>query len=250
MDPWIALLAGTIGYLCGSISWARLVARWTHTQADITRIEHVIPGTDQAFVSDSVSATAVRMHVGTRYGCLTAILDMLKVALPTLAFRLWQPDVPYFLVVAAMGLVGHDLPVFHRFKGGRGESPIYGGLLVIAPVGIVVTNLIGFVLGVLVGNILVLRWAGMVLMIPWLWWRTQDWAYLAYILFVNLIYWLAMRPELQQYAALRGAGTEPSQEEIGGSFGMGRGLGRVLDNYNLRALWARWRAHSEKEATG
>ena len=58
-----------------------------------------------------------------------------------------------------------------------------------------------------------------------------------------------MRPELQQYVALRETDSEPSQEEIGGSFGMGRGLGRVLDPYNLRALWARKHTHSKEKVT-
>ena len=63
----------------------------------------------------------VRMQVGTRYGCLTAILDIAKVAIPALIFKLWQPETPYFLVTALFGLIGHDWPIYHRFKGGRGN---------------------------------------------------------------------------------------------------------------------------------
>jgi hypothetical protein len=164
---------------------------------------------------------------------------MAKVANPTLAFRLWMPDAPYFLIVAAAGLIGHDLPLFHGFRGGRGESPIYGGLLVIDPIAVVGTTLLGALVGFVVGNILVLRWAGMVLLIPWLWIATGDPWFLAYIVFVVVVYLLAMRPELGQYGAMRSQGTDPTNEEIALEFGMGARLGRALDRYGLLPLLVR-----------
>ncbi len=241
MDIGTALLAAAAGYLFGSISWARIVTRLVAPNTDISLIREPVPHSDQVLESDSVSATAVRVHVGTRYGCLTAILDMLKVALPTLAFKLWLPETPYFLLVAAMGVVGHDLPLFFRFQGGRGESPILGGLLVIDPLGLVVTNLLGFVVGVLAGNLLVLRWTGLVLLIPWMWLRFHDWTYVAYMVFVNIVYWIAMAPDLKQYFQFRDAAIDPTQEELAGFLGMGVRLGRLLDRYSLPALWSRWR---------
>ena len=242
MVDWrIALAAGGIGYLAGSVSFARLVAGRVRPGADITRIEVPLSG-GEVFVSDSISATAVRMTAGVRYGCLTSVLDMAKVAIPTLAFRLWKPDEPYFLIVAAAGLVGHDLPLYHRFRGGRGESPIYGGLLVIDPLAVVGTTLLGMLAGVVAGNILVLRWAGMVLLIPWLWLATGDPWFLAYIVFVDVVYLVAMRPELSQYGAMRSGGTDPSNEEIALEYGMGSRLGRFLDRYGvLPALLRRLR---------
>jgi len=241
MDISIALLAAATGYLFGSISWARIITRLVAPGADISVIREPVPHSDVVFESDSVSATAVRVHVGTRYGCLTAILDMLKVALPTLTFKLWLPETPYFLLVAAMGVVGHDWPLFFRFKGGRGESPILGGLFVIDLLGLVIANLVGFVLGALAGNILVLRWAGLVLLIPWMWLRFHEWPYVAYMAFVNLIYWIAMAPDLKQYFQFKDAAIDPTQEELAGFLGMGIRLGRWLDRYSLPALWSRRR---------
>lgn len=230
MDWRLALVAAAVGYLAGSVSFARIIARLAHSDADLERIE-VPLASGEVFVSDSVSATAVRLTLGPRLGILTAVLDMAKVAVPTLVARLLAPDEPYFLVVAAAGVVGHDFPVFHRFRGGRGESPIYGGLLVVDPVAVVGTTLLGAVVGFIVGNILVLRWAGMVLLVPWLWLATGSPWYLAYILFVVGLYLWAMRPELGQYAQMRGAGTDPTNEEIAIEFGMGRRLGRALDRH-------------------
>jgi acyl phosphate:glycerol-3-phosphate acyltransferase len=232
VDWFAAALAAIIGYLLGSLSFARIIVRLRGADVDITRIDVPLAGGD-VFVSDSVSATAVRMTLGRRFGCVTALLDMAKVAIPVLAWRLWAPDQPYYLIAAAAGLVGHDLPLFHRFKGGRGESPIYGALLVINPLAVVGTTFLGALLGFLVGNILVLRWAGMILLIPWLWLATGDPWTLAFIVFADAVYLLAMRPELGQYGAMRTHGTDPTNEEIAVEFGMGRGLGRALDRYGV-----------------
>ncbi len=241
MNIWIALLAALAGYLMGSISSARLVTRAVKPETDLTRVEVPLGEDGDLFVSDSVSATMVRIKVGTRYGVYTALLDMLKVALPTLLFYLWQLDAPYYLIVAAAGLVGHDWPIYHHFQGGRGESAIYGGLLVIAPLGAVVTLLAGTLLGLLLGNILVLRWGGLLLMIPWMVFAVRSPAHIAYILFVNGVYWFSMMPELRQYFSMVGAGKSPSQEEIAAEFGMGSRLGRVLDCYSIPGLLARQR---------
>jgi len=239
MKLLLVVLSAAIGYLLGSISFARVIARLFAPATDISRIEQAIPNSDMVFVSDSVSATAVRVHVGTRYGCLTAILDMLKVAIPTWAVKHRSSETPYHLIVASAGVIGHNWPLYHDFKGGRGESPILGGMLIIDWFGVLVTNLVGWPIGILSGNLLVLRWAGLLLLVPWLWLRNRDWPHLAYGLGVNGLYWMAMRPELSQYFDLRDKGDEPSQEELAELLGMGGALGRIIDQYNLAALLER-----------
>jgi glycerol-3-phosphate acyltransferase PlsY len=173
------------------------------------------------------------LKLGRRFGILTGLLDMAKVAIPTLAFRAWAPDQPYFLVAAGAGLVGHDLPAFHGFRGGRGESPIYGAMFVIDPLAVVGTTFLGAAVGFALGNIVVLRFAGMVLLIPWLWLVTHDPWFLGYSVFVVVVFFLAMRPELGQYATMRSHGSDPSNEEIAVEYGMGARLGRALDRYGL-----------------
>jgi acyl phosphate:glycerol-3-phosphate acyltransferase len=236
MELWIAILAGIIGYLSGSLSFARLVARGVASEKTLQPICQPIPNTDIVFESDSVSATMVRIQVGTRYGCLTAILDILKVVVPTLIFKLWQPAEPYFLITAALGLVGHDWPLYHRFKGGRGESAIIGGMLVIDPLGLVVTNLAGILIGWLAGDVLVLRWSFLILLIPWLWVQTQDPAHVVYAVVINLIYWRKMSPELIQFARILKQGGLSTQEEVAGDMAMGQKLGRFLDRYGAPSL--------------
>ncbi|MBN2537273.1 glycerol-3-phosphate acyltransferase [candidate division WOR-3 bacterium] len=238
MNILVTAGAAVAGYLLGSISWSRVIARWVAPGRSIERIEYPVPGTNEIFTSDSVSATAARVHLGTRFGCLTAVLDILKVFLPALAFRLLFPGWPYHVVCAAAGLVGHDWPLFFRFKGGRGESPIVGGLLAIAPLGLAATSAASVVLGLVIGHLLVFRWAWFLLMIPWLWVTTGSPVHVGYMVFANVIYWWTMSPELLQYARMEG---NPTQEEIGDFFAMGAGLGRFMDRYSILGLVARAR---------
>ena len=241
MEIWITILSIVVGYLLGSLSFIRIFAHFIQPNTNIELVEVRFSGTNDIFRSDSVSATAARIHMGTKYGLLTGLLDMLKVALPTLCFLIWQPDQPYFLFTAAAGLVGHDWPIYHHFKGGRGESAIYGALLVINPLGVLATTAAGMVLGLTIGHILVFRWSGLLLMIPWLWFTTNSWPHLGYILFVNLIYWITMRPELVQYFELNKSGASLSQETIAREFGMGASLGRIMDKYSILAFYEKIR---------
>jgi acyl phosphate:glycerol-3-phosphate acyltransferase len=228
----IAAVAAIIGYLFGSISFARVVVRLSGRDVDIGHWEVRLP-TGETFTSNIVSATSVRLALGPRYGCLTSLLDMAKVALPTLALRLWAPDQPYYLVAAAAGVAGHVLPVWYGLRGGHGESAIMGGLLVIDPIALVVTTILGFGLGFLAGSILAVRWGGFLLLVPWLWLSTGDpWA-LGYIVFVLGLYFWASARDLVQYRGMIGRGHAPTNEQIATEIGMGRGLGRALDRYGV-----------------
>ena len=207
MNPLVALLAGVIGYLLGSLSSARLIGNLAIPEEDISKTEIDVPGSEQKLVMSAVSATSISMRAGPQFGCLTSILDMIKVAVPCLAFKVWFPDVPYFLIVAALGVVGHNWPLYYRFKGGRGYSAVFGGMLVIDWLAIPVTTIAGMLIGLLAfRDVLVAYMAGLWLMIPWLWFRTHDWAYVAYAVAINVFFLAAMRPEIKQYIPLKREG--------------------------------------------
>ena len=231
------------GYLIGSISFARIVARVADPAADISRTETVV-GDGNQFSSGMISATTVRVNVGARYGIVTALLDMLKVFIPTLAFRLVYPDQPYDLIVATSALIGHDWPIYYRFVGGRGETAILGGLAALDPVGLVLMLSLGMIVGFLAGNILALRWAGLVLMVAWVWLTTGDALFVAYIVFALLVYLYAILPELRQYLAFRSQLVAPTNEDVARELGMGAGLGRAMDRYSIPGLNARLRRPS------
>jgi len=99
-----------------------------------------------------------------------------------------------------MGMVGHNWPIFYGFKGGRGFSAVFGGMWVIDWIAIFATLLGGMLFGLLIfRDVLIAYMAGMWLMIPWLWFRFHDWSYLAYAVAINVVFTVAMLPELKQY---------------------------------------------------
>jgi glycerol-3-phosphate acyltransferase PlsY len=161
---------------------------------------------------------------------------MLKALIPTLAFRLWQPDVPYYLITATMATVGHNYPIFYGFKGGRGLATVYGGFLVLDWVGVLVTSITGMLLGGLLGQVLLMRWAGLLLMIPWIWLRTHDVAKLAYLLIANALFWYAMLPELRQFFRLRREGQLPDEQQVAEFMGMGS-VYRVVQRFSMINLF-------------
>jgi glycerol-3-phosphate acyltransferase PlsY len=227
MNPFIALCAAVAGYLAGSLSFARLVGRLAAPQMDMTKAELGMPGQARKFIYQAASATVVSLRLGPKAGCLTSLLDMLKVALPTLAFKLGYPEASYFLITAALGVVGHNWPLYHRFKGGRGMSPIFGGMFVIDWIGLLVTSLGGsFISLVLFRDAFLTYTAGTLLLIPWLWFRTRDPAHLVYALVVNAAFWIASIPEIRQHVKFK------REEEIDiaaalQSVSMGRGMLRI-----------------------
>lgn len=220
MDPKIALAAAFVGYLFGAISFARFVARFAVPGIDISTTMMEIPGKDIGLEMKSVSATSVMMHTGPKYGCLTSILDMAKVSIPTLIFMLLYPGENYFLITAVTGVAGHNFPIYYKFKGGRGVSPIFGGLLVIDWLAIPVTVLMSNILGLaLFRNVMIAYTGFTILLIPWMWFRFHNWAYVAYAVAVTLLFYLAMIPELKQYYHLWRAGEleDIDMEEVMGT---------------------------------
>lgn len=198
MNLQLILLAAIIGYLFGSISFARIINKLVAPDVEITGIE-----LDDIQV-EAISGTAVSMKLGAKYGGLTAILDILKVAIPALVLRLVYKGDPYYLISAAMGLIGHNWPLYYRFKGGRGLSAIYGGFFVMDWIGSLVISFAGMLFGLLiVKDVAVSYMAGLWLMIPWIWFRTHDVAHLAYVIFVNVIFFVAMIPEIRKMKELR-----------------------------------------------
>jgi glycerol-3-phosphate acyltransferase PlsY len=228
------LFAAVVGYLCGSISFARLVTKIVAPRIDITRTEIDVKGSEEKMVMSGVSATTVSMHIGPRYGFLTVVMDMLKIAAPTFVFKYLRPWAPYFLVAAIAGMVGHIWPLYHGFKGGRGFSAVYGGMFAIDWIGVFATSLGGMVFGLLVvRDFLVAYIAGIWFLIPWLWFRTHDVAHLVYAIVANLVLTVAMIPEIKQYVKFRREGKGEDLSEVMQLTGMGRGIYKMGRRFGL-----------------
>ena len=229
-----ALPSGVLGYLIGSISSARIVSRLAAPQVDLSKTEFGLEGSEDKVESSLVSATAISIHAGPRLGFVTVVLDMLKIALPTLLVRRAYADVPYYLLTAAAGMVGHMWPLYHRFKGGRGMSAVYGGMFAIDWIGVFATSVGGVLFGLfIVRDFLVAYMAGFWLLIPWLWFRTHDVAHLLYAVAVNVILLVGMIPEMKQDQTLRREGTGGDLSEVMQQTAMGRGMHKIAQRFGL-----------------
>jgi len=201
---WLmALLSTLTGYLAGSVSFARIVHRLVLKSSGIESFAEPVPHSDEVFESTLVSATLINKKLGARYGCITSLLDMVKVALPTLLIKLFFTVQPWFLLTALFGIIGHNYPVWYRFRGGRGESPLMGALVVINWFGILIVNAGGFILGFITGSVLVMRWSGYILMVFWFWIYFRDWRYVAFMILANALYWFSMRKDLTRFNELK-----------------------------------------------
>ena len=178
----------------------------------------------------------MRITVGTRWGLLTGALDALKVAVPMLAARALGYGIEVEVAIAVGGLVGHVLPIWHRFHGGRGESTTYGALLTLDPLGVLVGLVVGTATGFAAGNVLVFRWAPLVALTGFALLVRDDVLLAGYVAFALLFYVWATRGEFRQLAVLARDGRAPGNEEIAEELGMGGGLGRAIDRWSVPGL--------------
>jgi glycerol-3-phosphate acyltransferase PlsY len=208
MDIVLLLGLGVAGYLVGGFSAARLVGRIIAPGEDLSQTDVKIEGSDRPFTVTTVSATAISMREGAKPGCVTSLLDMAKVGIPALMLKFIFPEIPeYMLLFAFMGVVGHNYPVYHKFKGGRGLSPIMGGVLVIDWLALPITLVTSNVIGLLILKDIMLAYVGwLLLLIPWFWWRFDHFAYVAYAVGVLLLYLIASMPEIKLYFEFRRTG--------------------------------------------
>jgi len=203
----VYLIAAAVGYLIGSISFARLVfARLRPGQApDLIRTP-TMDGQAE-LVSHAIGATNVMIAFGPRWGMLVTILDALKAFLPTLALLLMFPDAHYHLVCAAFVLAGHLWPVWYRFSGGGGNSSILGLMLAISPLGLLVTHAGGMLIGRFFPMFAFL--GGVALTIPWF--AVRDGLLspeVAFALVITAFYVIAELPEARQMKDLKKQGHE------------------------------------------
>lgn len=203
MVLWVSL----IGYLIGSVSFARIIFARLKPGVPIEPIKTPTTDGQSHLVAHAVGATNVMIVFGPKWGMLTSLVDLLKAFVPTLVFRLLFPDDPYYLICAIAVLTGHLWPVWYRFVGGGGNSNILGMLLAISPVGLIVTHTAGMLIGRVYPVLSFL--GGVVLTIPWFAWRNGIFsAETAFAIVVTVLYVAGQLPEAMQMRRLKKEGHE------------------------------------------
>lgn len=237
MHLWFLVLSAAVGYLLGSVSFARIVTYYWTKGKDITDHEFSIEGSQDSYKIVSVGANSVSSLLGKNAGFIVSFLDIIKVFLPTLLFKLSFPDqTASYLIVALFGIIGHVWPIYHKFHGGAGFTAIMGGLLVIDWPSIFITPLIGLLLGFFVfRNLIVATLSWIWLLIPWFWWRMDgDPIFIGYSLAINIVFILAMIPEYRIAMEYRKKG-KYLEYGIGSlnSNPMGRGLLKIAERLKM-----------------
>ena len=154
----------------------------------------VLRGLDvRALGSGSSGATNVLRVFGARAGVAVFLIDLAKGA-ATASLGLALLGSPVAAVAAALSaVVGHNWPVYLRFRGGRGVTPFFGGLAVASlPVSLIVALTGGAVAFAIIGLSRYVSLGSMV--------GTLTTAALMTLLFA----WRMVPVELVVYAALGG----------------------------------------------
>lgn len=142
MEPLSLILTGLFAYLIGATPCGLLIARMRGV--DIRKVG-----------SGNIGATNVFRCVGKSWGILAFVLDFIKGFAP--AF--WLPGLflespaPYVgIMTGALAVVGHNWPVWLKFKGGKGVATSAGMLAGIAP-WTILTGLVTWILAMVLTRI-------------------------------------------------------------------------------------------------
>jgi acyl phosphate:glycerol-3-phosphate acyltransferase len=238
LDIIIAIIIFLISYLLGSISFARILIRLLKPGEDLENVAMPLPGREEPLRLLSVGGNTASMKLGARGGCAVGLLDILKAFIPTLIVRILYPDQAYFFVAALGAFMGHNWPIYYRFKGGRGISPFYGGIFAIDPIGAVVVAVLSLLIGMfLLKELLFAYVGGVILLLPWfLITKHNDSLFVYYIIYtilVNILFVIGMIPEVKQiidYRKKYGKGDMKASME---AFPMGQHMLKMMKKMGL-----------------
>jgi len=125
MLPYLVFMP--VAYLLGAVPFGFLIAR--ARGIDIRTVG-----------SGNIGATNVLREVGTSWGILTLVFDALKGLIPAAVFPLLaqsafglETDEIMRVACGSAAVIGHNYPVYLKFKGGKGIATTAGALIGIAP---------------------------------------------------------------------------------------------------------------------
>lgn len=233
MEPVIALISIIASYLLGAVSFSRLVTRLIAPTLDFENV--VMPAQDgsEGQRPTTIGATTASIKLGPKVGCTIGLLDILKGVVPVLLLKLLYPNDFYHLLAAVFVVVGHNWPVFYRFRGGGGISPTYGGFFVIDFFGTIISAFSGMIFGFfIIRDILLAYISGLWFMLLWLIVFKGDWPHIIYGIVINIIFILALIPDAKEYLKKKREG----KVEMGAAmetFPMGRGMLKIMKFFKV-----------------
>ncbi len=110
-------------YLIGSISFSILIGK--------------LRGVDDIRLHGSGNAGATNTFrvLGMKWGILVLLLDMAKAVIPLKLIELFflTPQSPWLIPLIIALILGHLLPIFHGWKGGKGVAVLAGSIVALFP---------------------------------------------------------------------------------------------------------------------
>jgi len=239
MESSILLISALVGYLIGSISFARIGLRLAGADRDISELEIPVEGADETARVEIFGANAASMILGAKAGIAIGIMDMLKAAFPMLLFRIFFPAEHYYLVIWVAVLIGHNWPLYFNFKGGRGFSVIFGGLIIIDWIAAIMLPFIGILFGLFVAGNMMIGYLGWIVFMPfWFWFRTFDLSFLSYSVTILMLFLFSTRPEVRTMAKYRREGKiEEYMRGLYDSSPRWRGMKSMQDTVDKLGNW-------------
>jgi len=134
-------LAIIIGYLLGSIPSAYIAGR-------------LVKGVDIRQVGGgNMGALNTIREIGTKAGIAVLVADIAKGTLAVFIAR-WLGLSTIFIYIAGFAaIVGHMLPVFLKFRGGKGAATTFGVLLALAPLEVAICSPVLLIVILVTSNI-------------------------------------------------------------------------------------------------
>ncbi len=170
MNAFIQILSVSASYLIGAIPFGLLFTK-------------LFSGIDVRSVgSGNIGATNVLRASGKKAAVLTLLADASKGFLPAfLVYRLTGDDITTVLSGVA-SILGHNFPLYLKFRGGKGVATSFGVVLAVAP------------------------WTGLSSLLAWLTaaviWRYSSLAALIAFTLYPLVTFFTPSPPAKPYAAL------------------------------------------------
>lgn len=115
-------IVGLVCYLCGSIPFSYLLPKLK--KVDVRNVG-----------SGNVGGTNALRAAGPVIGAMSMIFDALKSFVPILIVsRIFHQNLYYIGTATISVVLGHDFPIFLKFKGGKGVASTTGAFFALVPI--------------------------------------------------------------------------------------------------------------------
>ena len=121
METLFQIIAILLSYLIGAVPFGLFFSR-LFSDVDVRSVG-----------SGNIGATNVLRAAGKKAAVLTLLMDTMKGLIPVLIVKFVFQDDAITVLSGAAAILGHNFPVYLKFKGGKGVATSYGVVFAVAP---------------------------------------------------------------------------------------------------------------------